>query len=190
MRNRSCRSRRLKSSTPSQSATPSSEDRARRRALEKFVSKLAAGHLTLALALLAGSSALGENASSVFNGSWTATAGSAEVFRGAWTTQILPGRPNAAQGSWTLLSGGGDVLLQGTWSARKTGQGWKGTWVARTLPGRALSRTWTAAVCDPSAKLFQDMLQLTTKVQVAGSWRSGRYQGNWWLSGPPHDLPP
>jgi hypothetical protein len=62
--------------------------------------------------------------------------------------------------------------------------------VARTQPGRTLSGSWTAAVRDPSAKLFQDMLQLTTKVQVAGSWRSGRYQGNWWLSGPSRDVRP
>jgi hypothetical protein len=30
---------------------------------------------------------------------------------------------------------------------------------------------------------MHDMLKRTTEKQVAGSWRSGRYQGNWWLDG-------
>ena len=36
---------------------------------------------------------------------------------------------------------------------------------------------------DPvgGAKTFQDILTATVQKQVAGSWRKGRMQGNWWL---------
>jgi hypothetical protein len=89
-----------------------------------------------------------------------------------------------AQGSWTLLAETGQILLQGTWSAQKARAGWQGTWTA-TLHGQSLSGTWTADITDMSGKTFEQMLEWTAKKEIAGSWRSGRYEGNWWLKGSP-----
>ena len=89
-----------------------------------------------------------------------------------------------AQGSWTLLTETGQVL-EGTWSAQKTRLGWQGTWTARTLEGRSFSGTWKANLADLNAKTFEKMLAGTAEKETAGSWRSSRYQGNWWLKGSP-----
>src|SRR3990172_7898312 len=63
-------------------------------------------------------------------GSWVATAGESRTFRGRWTGQALPGQPNALQGSWTLSDEFGKPQAWGTWSARRRGQSWAGTWAA------------------------------------------------------------
>ena len=99
---------------------------------------------SLIFGLILSSCALAQEASPVLGGSWTATAGPNQIFRGTWSAQTLLHNPNAARGSWTLLNEAGEVLLEGTWSAQKTGQRWQGTWTARPGKGQALSGTWTA----------------------------------------------
>ncbi len=131
------------------------------------------------------SQALAEEGSPVFRGTWTATAGATQVFRGTWSAQTSPHRPNTALGSWTLLNESGEIALDGTWSAQKTGQGWHGTWSARARSGQSLSGTWNGDLAGFSGKTLEEMLKRTAEKQVAGSWRSGRYQGNWWLEGSP-----
>ena len=138
---------------------------------------------SLILPLVLTSCAMAQEASSVLGGSWTATAGGHQVFRGMWSAQTSLQNPNAAGGSWTLLSEAGEVLLQGTWSARKTGQGWQGTWTARPMKAQPLSGTWTADATHLDAKSLEDVLKATAAKEIAGWWRSGRYQGNWWLNG-------
>jgi hypothetical protein len=139
---------------------------------------------SLVIALFFGDCALAQEASPVFRGSWIATAGPTQVLRGTWSGQALPGRPNVGQGSWTLLTRTGQVL-EGTWSAQKTRLGWQGTWTARTLEGRSFSGTWKADIADLGGETFEKMLGWTAEKEMAGSWRSGRYQGNWWLKGSP-----
>lgn len=114
---------------------------------------------------------------------WKATVGNGTLMQGMWLAELAKASPNAASGSWSLLSDGGEVLLQGTWSARKTGQSWDGTWRARAGNGRSFSGTWSAALGDFKGKTFQEMLALTMEKQIGGAWQSGRYQGNWWLEG-------
>ena len=116
-------------------------------------------------------------------GMWKATVGNGTMMQGMWLAELSKASPNAASGSWSLLSDGGEVLLQGTWSARKTGQSWEGTWRARAGNGRSFSGTWSAALGDYKGKSLQEMLALTMEKQVGGAWQSGRYQGNWWLEG-------
>ena len=116
-----------------------------------------------------------------WRGAWVATAG-ARTFHGRWTGQLLPKTRNAASGSWTLLSDSNQILLEGTWSMRKSSAGWQGTWTARLNSGRAFSGTWTSEMTD--GKTFEDMLNQTLAKQVTGSWQSGRMQGNWSLMGP------
>ncbi len=145
---------------------------------------------SLAATLLLASCALAQPASTdlqekVFRGSWIATAGPKEVFRGRWSGEALPNTPNAAQGSWTLLSDANRILLEGTWSARKSAQGWHGTWSARTARGQSFSGTWEAGLAGFSGKTLEEMLKRTAEKQISGSWRSGRLSGNWWLSGSP-----
>ncbi len=138
---------------------------------------------SLATALLVCSCALAQQAPSELRGTWTATVGASQTFRGTWTAQASPRSPNLAQGSWTLLSGTDEVVLEGKWSARKTGRGWQGTWTARVLHGGTYSGAWETGGAGLSGKTFADLLTRTVKKEVAGSWRSGRYQGNWWLQG-------
>jgi hypothetical protein len=116
-------------------------------------------------------------------GNWIATAGPTRFFRGFWSGEILPGTHNAAKGSWTLLGDRGQILLEGTWSAKKSDGAWQGTWSARVTRGRSFSGSWNAAIADSGAKTFEDMLKQTFEKQVSGSWQSGRLQGNWQLQG-------
>jgi hypothetical protein len=142
---------------------------------------------SLILGLILGSCALAQVAPTVLVGSWTATAGPSQTFRGKWSGESSSRNLNAARGSWTLLNEAGEVLLEGTWSAQKTGQSWQGTWTARPMKGQSLSGTWTADAANLNAESLAEMLDRTATKEVAGSWRSGRYRGNWWLKGsPPH----
>ena len=100
--------------------------------------------------------------------------------RGRWSAQVLPATKNAANGSWTLFNESNQIVLEGTWSARKSAAGWQGTWSAR-IQGRNVSGTWTAEMPDFNGKTFEDMLKRTAEKQIGGSWQSGRAQGNWWL---------
>jgi hypothetical protein len=136
---------------------------------------------SLTVALFLSCCALAQPASPVFRGSWIATAGPTQVFRGRWSGQSLPHRPNAAHGSWTLQAATGQTVAEGTWAAEKTHAGWQGSWTARSQQGQSFSGSWTADIAGWKGKTFEDMLQHTLEEQVAGSWRSGRYQGNWWL---------
>jgi hypothetical protein len=142
----------------------------------------------LILVLLAGSCALSQESSSIFTGSWTSTAGPTQILRGTWSGETSPKTPNAARGSWTLLNDTGEIQLQGTWSAQKTGQGWQGSWAARTTSGQGLSGAWGCDSANQDAKSFAEMLRNTATKQVAGWWRTGRYQGNWWLKGSPQPV--
>jgi len=138
------------------------------------------------LAVLLGSCASAQGTSTTpdeqaWRGAWVATVGP-HSFRGRWWGQLLPNTHNAASGSWTLLSDRNQILLEGTWSARKSPRGWEGTWLARLNSGRTFSGTWTSDMTN--GKTFEDMLEQTLEKQVTGSWRSARMQGNWWLMGP------
>lgn len=119
-----------------------------------------------------------------WHGIWMATAGPTHSFRGRWWASLLPATHNAANGSWTLLSDTNQILLEGTWSTKKSPQGWQGTWSARVNGGAPFSGTWTSNVSDITAKTFEDLLKATINKQVGGFWQKGRMQGNWWLRGP------
>jgi hypothetical protein len=75
------------------------------------------------------------------------------------------------------------VLLEGTWSAQKTGRGWQGTWTARPMTGQLLSGTWTADAASLNVESLAEMLKSTATKEVTGSWRSGHYHGSWSLKG-------
>jgi hypothetical protein len=124
-----------------------------------------------------------QSAPAEFTGMWKATVGNGPVIQGMWLAEVAKGSPNAASGSWSLLSDAGGIVLQGTWSARKTGPGWEGRWTARASNGRSFSGTWSASLGEFKGKTFQEMLALTIEKQIGGAWQSGRYQGNWWLEG-------
>ena len=125
---------------------------------------------------------LGQESSGVLYGRWTATAGPSQIFRGTWSAEISPRNANEAQGSWTLVNDSGEVTLEGTWSARKTGSHWTGSWRARTSHGRLFSGSWDAHLPDSNNQTFGNLLKRTIEKEVSGFWQSGRYQGNWWLT--------
>jgi hypothetical protein len=123
--------------------------------------------------------------SSVLLGSWMATTVPNQIFGGTWSAEASLHNPNRALGSWTLINNAGDVILEGTWSAQKSGLRLQGTWTARPMKGRSLSGTWTADATNPTAESLAEMLKSTATKEVTGSWQSGRHQGNWSLKGPP-----
>jgi hypothetical protein len=133
------------------------------------------------LTLLLASCVVAQPAPSTFQGSWIATADAGRFLRGNWSARIQPNAKNAASGSWTLFNESNQVVLEGTWSARKSASGWQGTWSARVGKSRTLSGTWDAALADFNGKTLEDMLKRTAEKQIGGSWQSGRAQGNWWL---------
>jgi hypothetical protein len=119
-------------------------------------------------------------------GLWTATAGPA-VFHGKWSAQALPESPNSVIGSWALLNDGGQVTMQGTWSARRSGRDWRGTWQAKVQPaGGTFAGTWRAVPPDDfRGKTFEDLLRATDHLQISGTWKSrGPAAGAWWLKPP------
>jgi hypothetical protein len=136
------------------------------------------------LAVLAAALAFAQQSSRSLTGDWMATAGQ-QVLRGAWTAQTSSRTSNSAYGSWTLIAGDGELVAQGTWSARKSAGEWHGTWTARVGNGRSLSGSWDAAVSDSKIKTFAEMFQATSKKQISGEWHSGGNAGNWWLEASP-----
>jgi hypothetical protein len=121
----------------------------------------------LAVNLLLVSYAVAQQAPPVLRGSWIATAGSKRTFQGRWSAQVLPPSKNVALGSWTLLGENNQIVLEGTWSARKLADGWQGTWTAR-IEGRTVSGMWNAVMTDFNGKTFEDMLKRTAE---RANWR-------------------
>ena len=89
------------------------------------------------------------------------------------------------QGYWTLLNDADERIMEGSWSARKTGSRWHGTWTAHTAQGRSFFGSWDADMTESKDKTFVDMLKRTLEKDVGGSWRSGSYGGTWSLRGIP-----
>jgi hypothetical protein len=120
---------------------------------------------------------------SIFEGTWTATVGRSSTLHGRWIGQAIPGDPRSAHGSWTLTGPQGKASLTGTWSARKTALGWRGSWSAKVATGRSSAGTWQADLpADPKSTL-QDFLERLSEAEIAGTWRSSRLAGLWWLNG-------
>jgi len=135
------------------------------------------------VSLTIGVTARGQSSTNELTGMWTASVGNGPLMRGTWLAQVSQGTPNATSGSWSLLNDASEIVLTGTWSARKTPKSWEGSWTARARNGSALSGTWSANLGDFKGKTIEEMLALTIGKQIGGAWQSGRYQGNWWLEG-------
>ena len=135
------------------------------------------------VSLTIGVTVRGQSSTNELIGMWTASVGNGPLMRGTWLAQVSKGTPNAASGSWSLLNDASEIVLTGTWSARKTTKSWEGSWTARARNGRSLSGRWSAALGDFKGQTIQEMLALTMQKQIGGAWQSGRYQGNWWLEG-------
>lgn len=139
----------------------------------------------LAMTLFADSHKLVGQEPLTVRGEWVATAGSLQSLRGRWIGQALASDLDVIHGSWALTSEAGKTLLTGTWSARKTGLGWQGTWSARDRFRRTLSGTWKADEPGTRGKSLQQLLEQTLEKQMSGSWRRRGLQGHWWLKGSP-----
>jgi hypothetical protein len=140
----------------------------------------------LVLALATASTTLSAAARPAMYGVWTATAGTA-VLHGKWSAQALAASPNSLIGSWALLSDNGEVTMQGTWSAKRSGRGWRGTWQAKVqASGGSFSGTWQAIPPpDFHGKTFEDLMNATDHLQISGTWKSrGGAAGAWWLKPP------
>src|SRR5260370_40456370 len=112
----------------------------------------------LLIVLLFTQCALAQETGSVLYGTWTATAGPSQIFRGTWSAEISRRNPNEAQGSWTLVNASGEVMLEGSWSARKMCRQWQGTWRARTTRGQSFSGNWEADLPESAGQNFAALL--------------------------------
>lgn len=121
-----------------------------------------------------------QQAPATLQGGFNASAGPVS-YRGKWSGAYSPGTPNTVSGQWILLNEHNDIVLQGTWSARKSGAGWKGTWRARVERGRAYAGTWTATEPGLGSKTFADMLHAATRGVISGTWASGGFGGDFTL---------
>src|SRR5215469_3128696 len=138
--------------------------------------------LRLLAAALAVMGTLAQEPALELRGAWSATTAT-QTLGGAWGAEISPRNPDSTAGYWTLLNDAGERMLSGTWSARRTGSHWNGTWMARTTQGRSFSGVWDADIEGSKAPTFVDMLRQSFEREVAGTWRSGRYSGSWWIKG-------
>jgi hypothetical protein len=117
---------------------------------------------------------------------WRAQAGAA-LFHGNLSAQAVTGSGNAVVGSWTLVNDEGVVTMRGTWSGKKAGAGWRGTWRARVEPaGGTFAGTWRGTPpAELHGKTFEDLLRGSAGTQISGTWTSaGGGRGAWWLQGP------
>jgi hypothetical protein len=97
---------------------------------------------------------------------------------GTWTAHA-GAEPDTAAGGWKLLNNDGGVQSSGTWSLRKLGGQWHGSWSARLPDDRIISGEWTANTkLDPSAS-FLDLMGTAVSDVVSGTWQSGRQSGAW-----------
>jgi hypothetical protein len=123
--------------------------------------------------------AMPQQSPSTYRGTWTATTGGT-TYRGTWTGHTLPRLPNAARGTWAMVTETDRIVMNGTWSAEKTPDEWRGTFTADTR-GRVFSGRWKADLGEAPGKTLQEMLQLAMQKEVGGAWDSGGRYGNWWL---------
>jgi hypothetical protein len=155
-----------------------------KRSIPKMIRfSLYCGFCFAVVSLTFGLTTRGQSSTNELTGMWTANVENGPQMRGTWLAQVSQGTPNAGSGSWSLLNDASEIVLTGTWSARKTPKSWEGRWTARARNGRSLSGTWSAALGDFKGETLQEMLALTMQTQIGGAWQSGRYQGNWWLQG-------
>ena len=134
--------------------------------------------LAAAALLIASGGRAAPEPSHVFRGTWIATAGKATL-GGRWSAQATS--PDQVIGSWGMLDERGNIRMQGTWSARRTGRAWRGSWKATVSDGGGMAGTWAATPSGSGS--FEDMLRATHDHQIAGTWRAGGSHGNWWLKG-------
>ena len=137
----------------------------------------------IAIMLLAASALLAQESTLQFQGTFTAQAGKSQVFRGRWTAAIASANPNFAQGYWTLLNDFHQVSLEGSWTLKKIGSRWHGSWTAHVQNGASISGTWDADISGEKDVTLAGMLKRTIEKEVAGTWSSGPYAGFWWLDG-------
>ncbi len=118
---------------------------------------------------------------------WRAQAGAA-LLHGNLSAQAVATSGNAVIGSWTLVNDEGAVTMHGTWSGKKVGAGWRGTWRAKVEPaGGTFAGDWQGT--PPAAfhgQTFEELLRASAGMQLSGYWTSkGGGRGAWWLGAPP-----
>jgi hypothetical protein len=117
---------------------------------------------------------------------WVAQGGTT-MFRGNVSAQALPTSGNELVGSWTLADKDWAIVMQGTWSGKKSGRGWAGTWRAKVQAGGIFDGTWQAVPpAGFKGKTFEDLFRAIGDVQISGYWKTrGGTTGAWWLKPSP-----
>ena len=137
----------------------------------------------MALSLVLGSGLLAQAPAPALRGTWSASLDRARAVGGTWSASFP--EANVAQGAFTVLNERRQVVLQGTWAATKSAQGWRGSWSARVAGGRpsqTLTGTWQAEGAR-AGRTLTDLMQSTLIKEVTGSWQARGRAGKWRLMG-------
>jgi hypothetical protein len=119
-------------------------------------------------------------------GTWSAT-GAGRTLQGTWTAEPVANRPDAVQGTWTLVNDASQTVMGGTWSAAKNARAWSGSWQARIVSrdnpnGRVVSGTWRGdAVRSSTATTLPDLLRRAQDQPATGVWNAAGRSGGWSL---------
>jgi hypothetical protein len=98
---------------------------------------------------------------------------------GTWT--VGPGPTSGTViGTWTLIDAQGRTVTGGGWSASKSPTGWSGAWRAVIAGDKADHvGTWRAGTHFKADAQFANLFEKALQAVVSGSWRYGRYSGEW-----------
>jgi hypothetical protein len=119
-------------------------------------------------------------------GTWAAT-GAGQTLQGTWTAEPVPDRPDAVQGTWTLVNDARQTVTGGTWSAAKNARAWSGSWQARIVSrdnpdGPVLSGTWRAdRVGSSEVTTLLGLLRQAKDQPATGVWNAAGRSGRWSL---------
>jgi hypothetical protein len=127
------------------------------------------------LAILAVSALLVSGAD--LRGTWSATSGRGNL-AGTWTAEDHQGA--GVTGTWTLQDANGNVALQGSWSANKSGQSWSGAWRSAISGSNGeFAGAWTGTVSASAQANLIGMFESALRAVVNGAWKAGSSSGVW-----------
>lgn len=110
---------------------------------------------------------------------WWASINNGRALGGTWTGTVNVST-STASGSWAVVNNANRIVLQGTWSALKYGQEWRGSWRASvTGQSREYFGIWDSGLQLNADLPFADLFGQAVNETIKGTWQSAGRSGNW-----------